>query len=98
MNNLRSIIMTLTLSLLISACSDPSPMDMVIPADLATWESNKEFTEAVKNLSQDDGKMLLAYAMRAELSKAFGGKEAKTGVTIGEAISEHKEWLAEKNN
>ncbi len=84
------LLVVMAISLLICACSDPR--STVIPQDIETWETNKKFSNSVDKISDDDKKLLLAYAMR----KAFSGEEIEEGITIGEAIDSEKK-IQEEN-
>lgn len=88
MNKLLVIsLMLLTLT----ACSDPRKE--VLPTDLS-GESLNKFGEKIKDLPEDDKKLLAGYVMRAEMSKTFGNEKVPVGITVQQAIDNQKSWVA----
>ncbi len=88
MNKLLVIsLMLLTLT----ACSDPRKE--VLPTDLS-GESLNKFGEKIKDLPEDDKKLLAGYMMRAEMSKTFGNEKVPVGITVQQAIDNQKSWVA----
>ncbi|WP_318432314.1 hypothetical protein [Photobacterium leiognathi] len=94
MNLIKNGLIAIILVSSITACTDPK--DTVLPSDISTWESNKNLKNSVQKLTDEEKKLLAAYAMRAGLSTAFGGKGINEGTTIGEAINIQSQWLQEQ--
>lgn len=76
----------------LAACSKPT--DVVLPTDLSQW--NDDFAQKIKNLSDDDKKLLTGYIVRAKMGEAFGGQGIPPGTTVGQAIDAQKQWVADQ--
>lgn len=76
------------------ACNDPK--STVIPQNMEKLSEDKHFIEQGKKLEQKDKDLLTGYLARAALSQAFGKGEIPSGTTIGDAIDNQKQWLAEQ--
>jgi hypothetical protein len=85
---------TILVCVLLSACSDPK--DAKLPADISKWSDDAHLAESVKKLTDDDKKLFLGYAARRALASAFGGSQAVTDTTVGDALKTQKAWLDEK--
>lgn len=85
---IKTLILSLSMSLLalLTACS--KPRDEVIPQDMATWE--KSLAPSIQKLSEEDRKLFLGYVMRAKMGEVFGGKGVPMGTTVGQAIEDQK--------
>lgn len=77
----------------LAGCSKPT--DAVIPTDPNQWGGG-EFANKVKELSDQDKALLMAYLMRHKLGEAFGGKPMSVGTTVGQALDEQKSWAQQK--
>jgi len=94
MNLIKNGLIVIALACTITACTDPK--DTVLPSDVSTWESNESLKESVQKLTDEEKQLLAAYAMRAGLSSAFGGKGINEGTTIGQAIDVQGQWIQEQ--
>jgi len=75
-----------------AACADP--MDYKIPTDSEQWKKDEGFTKAIEKLPDEEKKLLVGYMMRAGVAEAFGTVPPER--TIGEALQNQKEFVAEK--
>lgn len=73
-------------------CSDPKKT--IIPSDLATWE--KELKPTLERLSDEDRQAVGRFVLRAKMGEAFGGHSKLGAITVGEAITEQKQFEAEQ--
>ncbi len=96
MSLIKNGLIVIILACTITACTDPK--DTVLPSDISTWESNESLKESVQKLTDEEKKLLAAYAMRAGLSSAFGGKGISEGTTIGQAIDVQNQWIQEQQS
>ncbi|VVO75066.1 hypothetical protein [Pseudomonas fluorescens] len=85
---------TILVCALLSACSDPK--DAKLPADISKWSDDAQLAESVKKLPEEEKKLFLGYATRRAIASAFGGSQAVTDTTVGEALKTQKAWLDEK--
>lgn len=76
--------------LLLLGCS--KPQDKVIPNNPDQWET--EIAKEVKQLSEQDRKLLAAYMLRKKMGEAFGAGGIPVGTTIGAAIEDEKKFVA----
>jgi hypothetical protein len=53
-------------------------------------------TSLDKKLNGEESRLLLGYMMRQGVSQAFGGKGVPEGITVRQAISEQREFLAKE--
>ncbi|WP_211251117.1 hypothetical protein [Stenoxybacter acetivorans] len=79
-------------TLVLFGCSDPK--SVVIPQNTANWE--KELKASVEKLPDEDKKLLVDYILRVTMAQAFGGEGVPVGTTIGSAINNQKQWVAEQ--
>lgn len=77
---------------LLAACSRPT--ETIIPSDVSKWDT--DLAPAVKKLSEEDQKLAMGYIARAKMGEVFGGKGVPFGTTLGDAIAQQKNWLAEQ--
>lgn len=89
---MKKIIALIFTILIAAGCS--KPQDVVLSSDPGKW--GQEVSDASQKLSEDDRKLLAAYAMRSVLGSAFGGKGIAPGTTIGVAIAEQKQWVVQQ--
>ena len=87
---MKTIIGLALCTALITGCSDPK--SLVLPTDLNNV--NEDFKDQIADLSEEDKSQLMAYMMRVEMGKAFGGEGIPPGTTVGEAIEDNKNWAA----
>lgn len=92
MKSVRMLALAAIASVAFCGCSKPT--DTVIPTDLSKIDA--EFTEKVKNLSDDDKQLLATYLARVKIGEAFGGKPMPVGLTVGQAIDDQKKFVAQK--
>lgn len=83
----------IVLLLLVAGCSKPTAT--VIPSDVAAWD--KELAPAVQKLSEADRQLAAGYLMRAKLGEVFGGKGVPPGTTLGDAVENQRQWLAQQD-
>jgi len=86
-------IITITLALLLAGCNGAKNTE--IPTDIQNLDSIKA---AVDKLEPEERELVAGYVMRHTLGAAFGDKTAgiPAGVTIGNAIDEQRNFLANK--
>lgn len=85
---------TMLICVFLTACSDPK--DAKLPTDISKWSDDAHLAESVKKLTDDDKKLFLGYAARRALASTFGGSQAVTDTTVGDALKTQKAWLDEK--
>jgi hypothetical protein len=90
--SLRVVCLASTVALLVGCTA---PHDRIVPTDVEKW-SDGPFGESLKSLPEEDKKLLLAYAMRVSMGKAFGGAGIPPGKTVGEVLAEQRAWEAEQ--
>lgn len=73
-------------------CSKPT--ETVIPSDASTWD--KDLAPSIQKLSDDERKLVAGYLARAKMGEVFGGKGVPVGTTVGSAIAEQRQWIAEQ--
>lgn len=78
--------------LAVTGCS--RPQDTVIPSDMTKWDA--ELAPQVKRLGAEDQKLAVGYVMRAKMGSVLGGKDIPFGTTLGDAIAQQKQWLADQ--
>lgn len=88
----KSIVLAIILSSALTGCWQSDPKSTVLSSDISTWKSDSSLEAAVKKLSDEDKKLLSAYAMRLTMGQAFGGAGIPQGTTIGSAIDTQKAW------
>lgn len=77
---------------MVAGCSKPS--STVIPSDIAAWD--KELVPSVQKLPEADRQLAADYLMRAKLGEVFGGKGVPPGTTLGTAVDQQRQWLAQQ--
>lgn len=85
---------TILVCAFLSACSDPK--DTKLPADISKWSDDAQLAESVKKLPEEEKKLFLGYAARRAIASAFGGSQAVSDTTVGDALKTQKAWLDEK--
>ncbi|WP_429023793.1 hypothetical protein [Aeromonas allosaccharophila] len=88
----KSIVLAVILSSTLTGCWQSDPKGTVLSSDISTWKTDSSLEAAVKKLSDEDKKLLSAYAMRVTMGQAFGGTGIPQGATIGSAIDAQKSW------
>ncbi len=88
-------LIALVLSTALFGCNK-DPKAMQFPNDISKWKTDSEFTGAVKQLNDDDRKLLQSYMVASVMSEAFGGKGVPEGQTIGAAIEAQRTMLEAK--
>lgn len=88
-------IIALVLSTILFGCGK-DPKSTQFPHDISTWKTDSEFTSAIKQLNEDDRKLLQGYMVAAVMSEAFGGKGVPEGQTIGAAIDAQRTMIEAK--
>ena len=83
----KLLISVLVSVVLLAGCTDVK--DVVINKK----EDIEAYSADLKKLSDEDKNLLAGYLIRAEVGGLFGVK-ADYGVTVGEAISKQKEFIA----
>jgi hypothetical protein len=84
-----SLIVSLVALLIVLGCSDPRQTR--VPNDINQW--GDELAGAVSKLSPEERELFLQYTMRSKLGEAFGGEGTPSGLTIGTAIEDQKEFV-----
>lgn len=92
MRNLYKATAAVSMVFILAACTKPT--DTVIPTDASKWEG--DFAQSIKSLPEADKALLAGYLMRAKLGEAFGGKPMPVGTTVGQALEDQKQFLAQK--
>lgn len=78
--------------LFVVGCSKPTAT--VIPSDVAAWD--KDLAPAVQKLSEADRQLAAGYLMRAKMGEVFGGKGVPPGTTLGDAVENQRQWVAQQ--
>jgi len=91
----KAAILALVLSTSLFGCGK-DPKEMPFPDNMSTWKTDSEFTEAIKQLSDDERKLLQGYMVAAVMSEAFGGNGVPEGQTIGAAIEAQRTMIEAK--
>lgn len=89
---MKRFLAVVAIALFAAGCS--KPQDTVIPSDMSKWDT--ELAPQVKKLSDEDQKLAIGYITRAKLGEVLGGKGVTFGTTLGEAITQQKAWVAER--
>lgn len=91
----KTTIIALVLSTVLFGCGK-DPKSTQFPHDISTWKTDSEFTSAIKQLNEDDRKLLQGYMVAAVMSEAFGGNGVPEGQTIGAAIEAQRTMIEAK--
>lgn len=91
--NMKKTTITIALALLLAGCNGAKNTE--IPTDIQNLDSIKT---AVDKLEPEERELVAGYVLRHTLGAAFGDKTAgiPPGVTIGKAIDEQRDFLAQK--
>lgn len=87
-----SVLAAVVMSIALAACS--SPTETVVPSDMGQWDT--QLAPKLQKLSDEDKGLALGYLMRAKVGEAFGGHGVPVGFTVGDAIREQRNWMAEQ--
>lgn len=89
----KVLLLALASSILLAGCNGAK--SKVIPSDPQKWD---QMANDAKSLSEEDRKALTSYLMRMGMASAFSGGKGgiPPGTTIGEAISQQREWEAKQ--
>lgn len=85
-------VFALAVSVALAGCSKPT--EAIIPTDIGKWDT--DLAPHVKNLSEEDKKLISAYLVRVKLGEAFGKEGMPLGTTIADGIAAQKKWIAEQ--
>lgn len=87
---ITKLIIFSTMLITLSGCFDPK--DTEIPRDTNAWKTDEQFKWAVNKLNADEREMVVAYLIRAELGRAFGGPGVAEGTTLKSAIENQRQF------
>lgn len=88
---MKKLLIVGVLSAVLMGCSDPH--STVIPTESSKWG---EIRKDVDKLPDDEKAILTQYIMRKTMGEAFGGEPIPPGTTIGDAIKEQKNLVAQE--
>lgn len=82
--------------LLLALVGCANPHNREIPQDLQQAAKDPGFQEAVQKLPQEERELLTGYLARKALAQTFGGNIGANAKTIGEAITQQKQFVTDQ--
>ncbi len=84
------LILVVLLAIVMAACTEPRQTRL--PDNLEQWETDREFQEAVRELTLEEQNILKTYLIRVTMDQ-LNGVEVPKGQTIAEAIAAQEVYI-----